>query len=185
MALAFNVQGPVSLSIMIGDAAGEVSSPTFGSAHILGYTDNDDLISVDYDNLLEPYESTERGRMPAALIYQGTIATISATLIKWNTSVKDTLLQTMWADDGGSAGVVGQDIFNGDFTNSEPLQVHIAPTVTSGFPSSTDRYMYTFRRCWLDTISETGWGNAPKKLVLSFKCTNNSGGRLFAKAAPA
>ena len=185
MATAFNIQGPVSLSIMVGDNAEETESPSFGSAHILGYTDNDDLIDVEFDNLLEPYESTERGRMPAAMIYQGTIATISATLIKWDTGVKDTLVQTMWGDGSGTAGVVGQDIFNGDFTNSEPLQVHIAPTITSGYPGSTDRYMYTFRRCWLDAIAETGWGNAPKKLVLSFKCTNNSGGRLYARATPA
>jgi len=182
MASTFNIQGPTSLSVMVGSDAEPTDDPTFGSAHILGYSSNEDMISVSIDNILVPHTTTESGANPAALIYHGSVATISATLIKYDTAVADTMYGHMWADRAGLPGVVGQDQFNSAFSHVEHMQVHIAPVASGtggGFPGSTDRYSYTFRQCWLDSYAETEWGNAPKKLVLTFKCITTTSGRMF------
>ena len=171
MASTFNIQGPTSLSIQ---------SATAGY-NVLGYTDNEDLISVDIQHTLDPYTSTETGSEPAALIYTGVIATISATLIKWDTAQKDTLLGTMWEVTNGAPGmgVYGQNIFDStNFGNVENLGVKITPTATANI----ETYAYTFDTCWLDAIQETGWGNAPKRLVVTFKTKPNGSGRLFTRA---
>ena len=111
MASTFNIQGPTSLSVMVGSTAEPTDDPTFGSAHILGYSSNEDMISVSIDNILVPHTTTESGANPAALIYHGSVATISATLIKYDTAVADTMYGHMWADRAGLPGVVGQDQF--------------------------------------------------------------------------
>ena len=178
----FNIQGPTSLSVMVGTDAEPTDDPTFGTAHILGYSSNEDMISVSMENILVPHTSTQSGAVPAALIYQGSIATISATLIKYSPTVADTMMGHMWADRSGLPGTVGQDQFEDAFTHVEHMQVHIAPVAIgtgAGFPGSTDRYSYTFRQCWVDSYAETEWGNAPKKLVVTFKAIANSGGRMF------
>jgi len=167
---------------MVGDDADPTDDPTFGASHILGYSSNEDLISVSMDNILVPHTSSETGAVPAALIYHGSVATISATLIKYDKSVADTMMGHMWADRAGLPGVVGQNQFDKTFTNVSPMQVHIAPVVSGtggGFPDGTDRYSYTFRQCWVDSYAETEWGNAPKKLVLTIKAVANSGNRMF------
>ena len=74
----------------------------------LGVTDNDDLISVDFENIKEPVFSTQGGAEPAAMIYQGTIATITATLIKWDTARKDIVLGSIWNNANGVPGTIGQ-----------------------------------------------------------------------------
>jgi len=182
MATAFNIQGPTSLSVLTGSSADPTDDPTFSSSHILGHTSNDDLISVEFDNILVDHTSTESGSMPAALIYHGTIATISATLVKYDTAIADTMLESMWADRAGLPGTIGQDQFNTAFTNVAAMQVHIAPVASgtgAGYPDNVDRYSYTFRQCWIDSIAETEWGNSPKKLVLTIKARTSDSGRLF------
>jgi hypothetical protein len=171
MATSFNIQGPTSFGIK------QLSETSEATHDVLGHTDNDDLISVDFNNIYDPYESSESGREPAAMIYQGTIATITATLVKWDTAIKDNLHSCVWDNSGdhGLVGTVGQDQFNTTFTHVENLQVLLTPTSTSGM----ETYTYRFFKCWVDNIQETGWGNAPKKLVLSIRAVRNSNGRLF------
>jgi hypothetical protein len=167
MATTFNVQGPTGLYIK-QQAPGTTTSTGFS---LLGHTDNDDLISVEIDNMMDPYFSTESGREPAALIYQGTIATITATLVKWDTAVKDTLITTIWEGAGGTLGSIGQNqLDDSTFSNVEGLQVKLVPTSTSGI----ETYTYQFFKCYVESMQETGWGNAPKKLVLSLKATRNT-----------
>tara|TARA_R110002020_G_scaffold26072_11_gene84403 strand:+ start:1895 stop:2428 length:534 start_codon:yes stop_codon:yes gene_type:complete len=167
MATTFNVQGPTGLYIKLQTPA----TTTASGFSLLGHTDNEDLISVSIDNMMDPYTSTESGKEPAALIYQGTVATITATLVKWDTAVKDTLNETIWAGVGGTLGSIGQNQYDdANFTNVSGLQVKIVPTSTSNI----ETYTYQFFKCHLESMQETGWGNAPKKLVLSIKATRNT-----------
>ena len=164
MAATFNVQGPVALQIK-QQAPGTTTASGF---ELLGYTDNDDLISVEIDNMMEPHFATETGKEPAALIYHGTIATISATLIKWDTTIKDKLIETIWEGVGGTLGTVGQNQFDdANFDNVLGLQIKLVPTSTDNI----ETYSYQFFKCYLESMQETNWGNAPKKLVLTFKAT--------------
>jgi len=168
MATTFNVQGPTAFQIK-HQAVGTATGTSFLT---IGHTDNDDLISVAVENIHDPYYSTETGREPAALIYQGSIATITATLIKWDTAVVDTLRESVWAGAGGTTGTIGQNQFDDtNFTNTENLQVKLLPTYTSNI----ETYSYLFYKCYVESMSETNWGNAPKKLVLSIKAVTRSG----------
>lgn len=175
MAATFNIQGPTKL-IIEQQAEGTTSAIT----DVLGYTDNDDLISVAFDNILDPYYSTEKGREPAALVYQGTVATITATLIKYDTAILDNLKECVWAGAGGTPGTVGQDqLAAATWGNVENLQVRILPTYTSNI----ETYAYQFFKCWIESAAETNWGNAPKKLALTIKAVRASGGGLFTRTA--
>ena len=178
MATSFNIQGPTTLQIK-QQAEGTTTASSFST---LGVTDNDDLIAVDFANILDPYYSTESGREPAAMIYQGTVATITATLIKWDTAVLDTLKTCVWegGTGDGKPGSIGQDQLGAaNFTHVENLQVKVVPTFTSNMETNS----YQFLKCWVESMAETGWGNAPKKLVLTIKAVRASGGQLFMRAS--
>tara|TARA_R110000824_G_scaffold227343_3_gene415170 strand:- start:4392 stop:4970 length:579 start_codon:yes stop_codon:yes gene_type:complete len=189
MAIAFNIQGPVSLHVHNSLEAGSGTEPTFHSGtgesyavadtYKLGVTDNDDLISVDFENIKEPVFSTQGGAEPAAMIYQGTIATITATLIKWDTARKDIVLGSIWNNANGVPGTIGQDILSGDVLDAKNLQIGIFPEDAGIKALSSETYAYEFRKCWCESIQETSWGNAPKKLVVVFKAIRNSSGRLY------
>jgi hypothetical protein len=178
MASTFNIQGPTALHIAQG---ADNTTPSFGSGTILGYTDNSDLISVEIDNMMDPYESTEGGKEPAAMIYQGTVVTITATLIKWDTANKDKLTNSIWEAEGSTAipGAIGQNQFDqATFTHVENLHLKIDPTDTDDL----ETYSYWFKHVWLESMSETSWGNAPKKLVLTLKAKRSSGNVIYVRA---
>ncbi len=189
MAIAFNIQGPVSIHVCNNAEAGGGTEPTFhtgtggsyavADTYKLGVTDNDDLISVDFENIKEPVFSTQGGQEPAAMIYQGTIATITATLIKWDTADKDVVLGSMWENANGVPGTIGQDILSHGVLNATNLQVGIFPEDAGIKALTSETYGYEFRKCWCESIQETSWGNAPKKLVVVFKAIRNSSGRLY------
>ncbi len=189
MVIAFKIQGPVSIHVAAVADAGSGSEPTFhtgtGSGYAvadtykLGVTDNDDLISVDFENIKEPVFSTQGGQEPAAMIYQGTVATITATLIKWDTADKDVLFSSIWENAAGLPGTIGQDILSHDVLNATNLQVGSFPEDAGIKALASETYGYEFRKCWLESVQETSWGNAPKKLVVVFKAIRNSSGRLF------
>ena len=175
----FNIQGATKLMIATG---ADTDSPTFNDGTILGWTDNDNLISVDFDNMHTDVYSTESGQEPAARIYQGTVATITATLIKWNQASKDTLFETMWqdADSPTQPGVIGQDALNPSYTQVDGLHVKIQPM--GQVLTNADVAGYWFKKCWVESIAETDWGNAPKKLVVTFKAVRSSGNVMYVRA---
>lgn len=189
MAIAFNIQGPVSIHVAANAESGGGTEPTFHTGSGTGYavadtfklgvTDNDDLISVDFENIKDPIYSTQGGREPAAMIYQGTIATITATLIKWDSTDKDVVVASMWSDVAGVPGTIGQDILAHGVLNATNLQVGIFPEDAGIKALGSETYGYEFRKCWCESIQETSWGNSPKKLVVVFKAIRNDSGRLF------
>ena len=173
MAIGINIAGPTQLCFKQA-----VETDTTAITDVLGYTDNDDLINISYEEIMDPYYSTERGREPAAMVYQGTIATISASLIKWDEAVVDDLRTTMHSNATGTLGTIGQDQFNATFTHVQNFQIRVLATATTGFTATS----YQFLKCHIDSIQETNWGNAPKKLVVSFKAVRNSSGILFVES---
>jgi len=173
MATAINIAGPTKLCLA---QAAETSTSAITAE--LGITDNSDLISISYEELMDPYFSSEKGREPAAMIYQGTIATISATLIKWDEAIVDNLRTTMHSNATGTLGTIGQDQFDATFPHVQNFQVRVLATSSTGFTGTS----YQFLKCYVDSIQETNWGNAPKKLIVSFKAVRNSNGILFVES---
>ncbi len=173
MATAINIAGPTKL--LVKQQAEATTTTLHATNDLLGFTDNDDLISISYENIQDPYYSTESGREPAAMIYQGTIATITATLIKWDEAIADNIRTSMHSDATGTMGSIGQDQFNTTFTNVENLQVKVLANSATGFTTTS----YQFLKCYVESMQETSWGNAPKKLVLTIKAVRNSAGDLF------
>ena len=117
-----------------------------------------------------------------AAILGWTVATITATLIKWNQASKDTLFETMWqdADSPTQPGVIGQDALNPSYTQVDGLHVKIQPM--GQVLTNADVAGYWFKKCWVESISETDWGNAPKKLVVTFKAVRSSGNVMYVRA---
>ena len=183
----FNIQGPTVLSVRSEGTAGASDEPgdaigTWDADDYLGYTSNEDMISVSFNPILVPHTSTQTGGMPAAMIYHGVIATVTATLVKWSPSVKEILVGGTGATEG-AVGRVGMNMFDNTFTNCDTFRFRIDPVASgsSDWPSSTDRYGYLFQQCWLETWAETDWGNAPKKLVLTLKARATDSQRLYTR----
>lgn len=146
MAAGFVVPGPTVIKI---------------DTNILGYTDNDDLISIDFEDFNEILTSTDNGDEPAEIVYRGRIAIITANLVKWDTAQAVLMQQPPGATGGeGDAGVIGSQWIAGN----HHWEVAIEP-ITSG------KFGYTFDRCIVNganSVQFSDFGNTHQRLRVQF-----------------
>jgi len=153
MALALHIAGPTTIQVDVG--AGYTT---------LGYSDNDNLPSVQFTDHIHEVKTVASGMMPEEVVVLGTTATISVALIKWDKVVLDGLLTLQR---GASYGLVGTTI--------------IASGQTFGVKIYTPTQSYTFPTCYLqsNSVGDSQWGNRERVLTLGFNATRISGGVLF------
>ena len=153
MALAFEVHGPTQ--VLFSNSAGATPSA------VLGYTDNNDLISLELEYPQEPIFTTRSGNIPEAYIHMGIIGKLSMTLVKWEADELDTLHIAL---PGGAAnpsdvGTIGGIKSDGDGNFS--IQI-------AGASSGTE---YTMKNCYLDgPIRRLDFGNKPSRIGLNIIC---------------
>mgnify|MGYP004450309631 FL=1 len=154
MALGFVVHGPTK--VLFNTAAG-----TTAPANVLGYTDNNDLISLDMEYPQEPIFTTRSGSIPEAYIHLGLIGRLTMTLVKWDAGILETLMYALPgdADTEADVGTIGgvKTTGKGNFS----LRI-------SGISSNI---AYTMQNCYLDgSIRRMDFGNRPSRIGLNFIC---------------
>jgi len=156
MATTIFVAGPTRIDI---DADG-----SYGT---LGYSDNDNLPSVQFTDNHHEVKSVLTGNVPAALVMTGTSARITLALVKWENSELALLLAKQRGAYNDST--VGRQLVSGGFT----FKVKIIGNQT-----------YTFERCYLqpESMGDSQWGNRERILTLNIMAIPNSSGVLYTLA---
>jgi hypothetical protein len=154
MALAFEVHGPTQ--VLFDNSAGAASP-----ANVLGYSDNNDLISLELEYPSEPIYTTRSGSIPEAYIHLGVVGRLTVTLAKWDkefiTDISHALPGSATAEsDVGTIGGIKDD-GNGNFSMK--------------ILSAASTHHYTMKNCYLDgSIRRLDFGNKPSRIGLNIIC---------------
>ena len=134
-----------------------VAGPTTikSGTDVIGYTDNDNLPSIQFTEYFHEVKVVNRGATPAEIVTQGVTARISLALVKWDQAVVNNLLTS--SRGGNSAAVSG---IGARLVNSGSL-----------FPISITgvTHEYTFSNCYFaqDGVQDSQWGNRERVLTLN------------------
>ena len=154
MAVALFIAGPTRIDI-----------DTTGSFVELGFSDNDNLPSVQLTDHHHEVKSVLSGNVPAAVVLTGTSARITLALVKWDAATLAALLAMQRGAYNDST--VGRKLVSGLFTFGLKIR-------------AVDGSMaYTFARCYLqpDGMGDSQWGNRERVLTLNISAipdTNNN-----------
>lgn len=149
MATAIFVPGPTSIYV----------ATTAGNYVQLGFSDNDNLPSIQFTDHQHDVRTVTSGAVPEEIVLQNTEAMVTVALVKWDENILENLL----IDQRGSAFTtsVGRRLVgsNGFFG----LRIR---SVASGLPG------YTFTHAFLrqDGMADSQWGNRERVLSLNFRC---------------
>jgi hypothetical protein len=142
----------------------------------LGYSDNDNLPSFSFNDIIHEVKTVLFGGAPEELVLQNTIATITLTLVKWDEAV---LASTLVTQRGGAYNTttVGRQIV----ADSGTFQLTVA--------SIGGNAQYTFDRCYIkpDGLADAQWGNRERTLTLTINAIPDANNVLYVytNAAPA
>ena len=155
MALGFEVHGP---TLVTWNTAAGTASP----ANSLGYTDNNDLISLELEYPNEPIFTTRSGSIPEAFIHLGIIGRLTMTLVKWDNAQLEDLMHALpgSATAESHVGTIGglKTSENGNFS------LKIA--------GASSGHAFVMKSCWLDgPVRRLDFGNKPSRIGLSIICT--------------
>jgi hypothetical protein len=152
MAATIQVAGPTEVSI---------------DSVVLGYSDNDNLPSFSFNDIIHEVKTVLFGGAPEELVLQNTIATITLTLVKWDEAVLATTLVTQRGT--YNTTTVGRQIVadNGTFE----LVVE----------SIGGNAIYTFPRCYIkpDGLADAQWGNRERTLTLTINAIPDADNLLY------
>jgi len=167
MAVAFHIAGPTKVQHAIPTAL-----TTFAD---LGRTDNDDLIRVDISTTNEIITANDTGDSPAEIIYTGTTAVITMTLVKWDSSKWVVLTNNPGTTTEGDGGTIGTPwVSSYSSSTSELFAIRILPSITG-------EKIYTFSACYLDRqhsgIHE--FGNTAKRMRLTINAMVDTSNKLY------
>lgn len=154
MAVVLHIAGPTTLQVDVG-----------GGFVTLGWSDNDNLPSVQFTDHFHEVKTVASGMMPEEVVVLGTTATISVALVKWDAEVLSNLLTEVRGN--FSYGTVGARIIGQGMSFSVKL---LAGTQA-----------YTFPVCYLqsNSVGDSQWGNRERVLTLGFNATRVSGNVLY------
>lgn len=154
MAVVLHIAGPTTLQVDVG-----------GGFVTLGWSDNDNLPSVQFTDHFHEVKTVASGMMPEEVVVLGTTATISVALVKWDKDVLQNLLTSVRGT--ASYGDVGSKM--------------IADGMTIGVKLLTASQTYTFPVCYLqsNSVGDSQWGNRERVLTLGFNATRVSGNVLY------
>ena len=152
MAMAIYVPGPTIINV----------ATTAGSYVALGYSDNDNLPSIQFTEHLHEVKTVTSGASPEEMVAQNIEASVTVSLVKWD----DTILNNLLVDQRGAAytNTVGRRLVSG--SGFFGLQIR---SVAASQPG------YTFTHAFLrsDSVSDSQWGNRERVLALNFHCIPN------------
>jgi|TARA_R100000501_G_C2610654_1_gene105342 hypothetical protein len=153
MGLEFEVHGPTQ--VLFHNSAG--STPT----NVLGYTDNNDLVSLEMEYPQEAIYTTRSGNIPEAHIHMGVIGRLTMTLVKWDA---DFLTDIMHA-------LPGAAVAEGDVGQIGGLKTTGEGNFSIKISSSASEHTYTMKNCYLDgPVRRLDFGNKPSRIGLNIIC---------------
>lgn len=150
MATTIQVPGPTKVEVNLSS-----------SWLLLGYSDNDNLPSIQFTDHLHEIKTVLSGAVPEEIVTQGTEARISVTLVKWDESYLSQLL----ADQRGTATVspVGRRLISaGGYFGLRIASV-----------GGTSKYEFDYSYLPQDSVGDSQWGNRERVLTLNFKAIPN------------
>ena len=163
----FQVYGPATVWIRTTPALYDATAPTDTDGFSrLGVSDNDDLFKFEEEHLTKDISCVTDGTMPGEIVYLGSKASLSVTLVKWDHAVvekiQDQLARVMTM---GAIGTVGLTTLNGPLTG-EPLASHFQLLLVPDSTSLT-QYSYWFKACVLtDPVEYMDFGNTARRVGL-------------------
>jgi hypothetical protein len=127
----------------------------------LGYSDNDNLPSIQFTDHMHEVKTVLSGAVPEELVMQGMEARISVALVRWDQAN----LALVLADQRGTANVspVGRRIIGN--TAFFGMRVKSA--------AGTQGYSFTHAFLPNDGIGDSQWGNRERVLTLNFRAIPN------------
>jgi hypothetical protein len=162
MPATFQIAGPTTVQV-----------DTTGTYVTLGFSDNDNLPSIQFTDNHHEIKTVTSGNVPAEIVLTGTSARISLALVKWNEDVLVALLAKQRG--AANAADVGHPLVSG----SRTFGIKIF--------SNVNGMLYEFKRCYLqaDGQSDSQWGNRERVLTLNFSAIPDSSVELFTYTAQA
>lgn len=147
MATSIFVSGPCMIQVNLGSTLLD-----------LGMTDNDSLPQMTFTDNVHEVKTVASGDVPEELILRNTQATISCTLVKWDSAHYLSLLSKQRGSNFSTT--VGKLLVSGSGT----FAVKITPT-------TSNRTSYLFNRAFLigDAVSHSNFGNVEQRLGLTFR----------------
>lgn len=150
-----------------------VAGPTMiqvntGSGYVdLGMSDNDNLPQITYTDNIHEIKTVASGAVPEEMVVQNIAATITVTLVKWDSSV----LAQVLADNRGAAyeATVGRLLVD----DGGVFGVKITPT-------TANKTAYAFGRCYIigDSVVHSNFGNVEQRMALTFRAIPDGTGAL-------
>lgn len=150
MASTIFVSGPTKVMVDIGGGYTE-----------LGFCDNDNLPAVTFTDHIHEIKTSSSGMAPEELVVQGTTATITVTLVKWDSATWASLLALQRG--ATYTPTVGKLLVG----TSSTFGVQLDPTIAG-------RAGYTFSTCYLmNDTGDANFGNVERRLTITFRATQN------------
>lgn len=162
MAATIKVAGPTVIRCKGG---------ALGNYTILGYSDNDNLPSFQFNDTQHEIKTVLSGAVPEEIVLTGTSARISVALVKWDETTLDAI--TALQRGATNSTTIGKRLV----ATSSTFEVQIEATMTGE--------IYTFGRCYLpsDSIGDSQWGNRERVLTIAFMAIPNSSNNLYTYSA--
>jgi hypothetical protein len=161
MAQVIFVAGPTNVKI-----------DTTGTYVGLGYSDNDNLPSIQLTDHHHEVKTVQSGNVPAEIVLTGTSARISIALVKFDQAKLDLLLAKQ------------RSIYN----DTEVGKALVASNSTFGLKieSVTTLMAYEFKRCYLqaDGQGDSQWGNRERVLTLNIAAIPDADGFIYIFTPP-
>jgi hypothetical protein len=154
MATTIQVPGPTTVQFLRDNTGA-------GSWTTLGYSDNDNLPSIQFTDHQHEIKTSLSGAVPEEIVRQGTDARIACALVKWDELQFERLITFARGDNGVLFTTPG---------------TRVVGVVDSGFLFSlrllgSDGSSWVFRNVYLqqESVSDSQWGNRERVLTLGFR----------------
>lgn len=144
MATAIFVAGPTKVEV-----------DTSGSLEILGYSDNDNLPSIQFTDFQHEVKTVLSGQAPEEVVLQGMVARIGLALVKWDADILVDVLTKQRAV--ATTSPVGRRIV----ADSGYFGLKITSI------SNNSAYEFTHAFLQQDGIGDSQWGNRERVITLA------------------
>jgi hypothetical protein len=126
----------------------------------LGYSDNDNLPSVQFTDHQHEIKTSISGAVPEEIVMQGAEARIACALVKWDETNFASL--TNFVRGGQAYSIPGTRVVGTGASSVSLISLRLLGSDTSS---------WTFRNVYItqDSISDSQWGNRERVLTLGFR----------------
>jgi hypothetical protein len=145
------VPGPTKIQYLLANAGTDWET--------LGYSDNDNLPSVQFTDHQHEIKTSISGAVPEEIVLLGAEARIACALVKWNERAFDEI--TTHVRGGETFAIPGTRVV-GNETAGRLFSLKLL---------GSDGSSWEFRNVWVtqDFVGDSQWGNRERVLTLSFR----------------